>query len=44
MRSNVEVRINPRLSIQGAYDNINSVSSSTVGNLGADLRWRLSFE
>jgi translocation and assembly module TamB len=44
LRSNIEWRLNNRLSVQGSYDNINDASSSTLGNLGADLRWRLEFE
>jgi translocation and assembly module TamB len=44
LRSNIEWRLNNRLSLQGSYDNINDVSSSTLGNLGMDLRWRLEFE
>jgi len=44
LRSNIEWRLNNRLSVQGTYDNINDVSSSAVGNLGLDLRWRLEFE
>jgi translocation and assembly module TamB len=44
LRSNIEWRLNNRLSVQGSYDNINDVSSSTLGNLGMDLRWRLEFE
>jgi translocation and assembly module TamB len=44
LRSNIEWRLNNRLSVQGSYDNINAVSSSAVGNLGVDLRWRLEFE
>jgi translocation and assembly module TamB len=43
VRSNVEWRLNNRLSVRGSYDNINDVSS-TVGNVGVDLRWRLEFE
>ncbi len=43
VRSNVEWRLNQRLSVQGSYDNICDVSS-TVGNVGVDLRWRLEFE
>jgi len=43
LRSNIEWRLNNRLSVQGSYDNINDVSSSAVGNLGVDLRWRLEF-
>jgi len=43
VRANLEWRLNQRLSVQGSYDNINDVSS-TVGNVGVDLRWRLEFE
>ena len=44
LRANIEWRLNNRLSVQGSYDNINDVSSSALGNLGVDLRWRLDFE
>ncbi len=44
VRSNIEWRLNRNLSIQGSYDNLNDVSSSPVGNVGVDLRWRLEFE
>jgi translocation and assembly module TamB len=44
VRSNVEVKINRKVSIEGSYDNINDISSSTLGNIGADVRWRLDFE
>jgi translocation and assembly module TamB len=44
LRSNIEWRLSNRLSLQGSYDNINDVSSSALGNLGVDLRWRLEFE
>ena len=44
VRSNVEWRLNRQMSVQGSYDNLNDVSSSPVGNLGVDLRWRLEFE
>jgi translocation and assembly module TamB len=44
LRSNIEWRLSNRLSVQGSYDNINDVSSSALGNLGVDLRWRLEFE
>jgi len=44
LRSDIEWRLNNRLSLQGSYDNINDVSSSTLGNLGVDLRWRFEFE
>jgi translocation and assembly module TamB len=44
LRSNIEWRLNNHLSVQGSYDNINDVSSSALGNIGLDLRWRLEFE
>ncbi len=44
LRSNIEWRLNQRLSVQSSYDNINDVSSSSLGNIGMDLRWRLDFE
>lgn len=44
IRSNVEWRLTPRVSVQGSYDNVNDVSSSALGNLGADVRYRLEFE
>jgi translocation and assembly module TamB len=44
IRSNVEWKLTPRVSVQGSYDNVNDVSSSSLGNLGADVRFRLEFE
>lgn len=44
VRSNLEWRLSPRVSVEGSYDNVNDISSSTLGNLGADIRWRLEFE
>jgi translocation and assembly module TamB len=44
VRSNVEWRLNRKMSVQGSYDNVNDVSSSTFGNVGADFRLRLEFE
>jgi translocation and assembly module TamB len=44
IRSNLEWKLTPRVSVQGSYDNVNDVSSSSLGNLGADIRWRLEFE
>jgi translocation and assembly module TamB len=44
VRSNVEWRLSPRVSVEGSYDNVNDISSSSLGNLGADVRWRLEFE
>ncbi|MEZ4227343.1 MAG: translocation/assembly module TamB domain-containing protein [Polyangiaceae bacterium] len=44
IRSNLEWRLSPRVSVEGSYDNVNDISSSSLGNLGADIRWRLEFE
>jgi translocation and assembly module TamB len=44
IRSSIEWKLGRRMILQGAYDNANDVSSSSLGNLGADLRWRLEFE
>jgi translocation and assembly module TamB len=44
IRSNLEWRLSPRVSVEGSYDNVNDISSSQLGNLGADVRWRLEFE
>jgi len=44
VRSNVEWQLSPRVSVEGSYDNVNDISSSTLGNLGADVRWRLEFK
>jgi hypothetical protein len=44
VRSNLEWRLSPRVSVEGSYDNVNDISSSSLGNLGADVRWRLEFE
>ncbi len=44
VRSNVEWRLSNRVSVESSYDNVNDISSSALGNLGADVRWRLEFE
>jgi translocation and assembly module TamB len=44
VRSNLEWRLSPRVSVESSYDNVNDISSSAFGNLGADVRWRLEFE
>ncbi len=44
IRSNLEWRLSPRVSVEGSYDNVNDISSSSLGNLGADVRWRLEFD
>jgi translocation and assembly module TamB len=38
------VQINPQVSVEGSYDNVNDMSNSAVGNVGADIRWRLEFD
>ncbi len=43
VRSNVELSLNPRMSAEASYDNVNDISSSSLGNLGGDIRWRLEF-
>jgi translocation and assembly module TamB len=44
VRSNVEWKLGTGVSVEGSYDNVNDISSSSLGNLGADIRWRLEFE
>jgi translocation and assembly module TamB len=44
VRSNLEWRLSNRVSVESSYDNVNDISSSALGNLGADVRWRLEFE
>jgi translocation and assembly module TamB len=44
VRSSVEWRLGRRVSLTGSYDNANDASSSSLGNVGADLRFRLEFE
>ncbi|RLB47020.1 MAG: hypothetical protein DRI90_26775 [Deltaproteobacteria bacterium] len=44
VRANLEWKLSRSVSVQGSYDNVNDVSSSILGNVGADLRWRLEFE
>lgn len=39
----VDFRLRRGVSVQTSYDNTNEVGSP-IGNLGADLRWRLEFE
>jgi translocation and assembly module TamB len=40
----LRVQINPQVSVEGSYDNVNDMSNSAVGNVGADIRWRLEFD
>jgi translocation and assembly module TamB len=44
VHSNVEWRLGRGTSVQASYDNLNDVSSSPLGNIGIDFRWRLEFE
>jgi translocation and assembly module TamB len=44
LRSDIEWRLNNRFSVQASYDNINDVSSSALGNVGFDFRWRIEFQ
>lgn len=44
VRSNVEYRATPNLSVEGSYDNAQSSGSGSVANIGGDVRWRLEFE
>ena len=44
VRSSIEWRLRQGVSVQGSYDNANDISSSPIGNIGADLRWRIEFE
>ncbi len=44
VRSNVEWRLNNKVSVESSYDNVNDISSSSLGNLGADVRFRLEFK
>jgi translocation and assembly module TamB len=44
VRSNIEWQLKGGVSVSGSYDNVNEVGSSSIGNVGAGLRWRLEFE
>ena len=44
LRSDIEFRLSRQYSVIASYDNINDVSSASIGNVGADFRWRLEFE
>ena len=44
LRSDIEFRLSRQYSVLASYDNINDVSSASIGNVGADFRWRLEFE
>jgi translocation and assembly module TamB len=43
--ANIMWKLGKNFSVQGSYDNVNNqVTSSAVGNLGVDLRWRVEFQ
>ncbi len=44
VRSTIEWRLDRGVSVQGSYDNSNDTFGLPIGNLGADLRWRIEFE
>ena len=44
VRASVEWRLGENTSVQAAYDNFNAATSSGLGNVGVDVRWRLEFE
>lgn len=44
VRSNLEWRLTPKLSLQGSYDNVNDMSQSSLPNVGVDVRYRLELE
>jgi translocation and assembly module TamB len=43
-KAGVQWRLNNQTSVEAAYDNVQTTSSSQFGNVGADLRWRLEFD
>lgn len=44
IQANIEWQISRQFSLQGSYDNVNDVSSTSIGNVGVDLRYRIEFE
>lgn len=44
VRSNLEWELTGTSSVLGSWDNVNNVSNSSLGNLGADIRFRITFE
>ncbi len=43
--ANIMWKLGKNFSVLGSYDNVNNdVTSSAVGNLGVDLRWRVEFK
>jgi len=44
VESSLRWQMNPQVSVEGSYGNVNDISSSAFGNVGADIRWRLEFD
>ena len=44
LRALIEWRLTRSFTVEPSYDRINTATSSDVGNIGADLRWRISFD
>jgi translocation and assembly module TamB len=44
VKSTIEWRLSRGVSVQGSYDNSTDTFGLPIGNIGADLRWRLEFE
>ncbi len=44
VKATIEWRLDRGVSIQGSYDNSSDTFGLPIGNLGADLRWRIDFE
>jgi translocation and assembly module TamB len=44
VKATLEWRLNRGVSVQGSYDNSSDTFGLPIGNLGADLRWRIDFE
>jgi translocation and assembly module TamB len=44
VRASLEWTLGPQVSVQGSYDNNNDLSTPELGNVGADVRWRIEFE
>ncbi len=44
IRTVIEWRLSRRTSVQASYDNLNTLSTSSIGNLGFNVQWRLEFE
>ncbi|HSC88066.1 MAG TPA: translocation/assembly module TamB domain-containing protein, partial [Polyangiaceae bacterium] len=44
VRSNLEYKATPQMSVEGSYDNAQRAGAPALGNLGGDVRWRLEFD